>query len=261
MDNVQKKSVILTGASGLLGSTITKTLIDNDWHVIAIDIKKPQNIPDQVSFIQFDLMKINDYSHLKKQIGLLTKNFKALINNAATNPKIEGNILSFGKFEDMDVNEWNKDIGLNLTVPVFLIQQLLDIFNHNDQKPCKIVNVISTYGIVPPNQDIYKPLSQSTGIEIFKPIAYSVSKAGLAMVTKYLSVYLAQKGFNVNGIAPGGIENNQPDEFIEMYSKYTPMKRMAKKHEMMDVILLLIDKGSDYMNGQIIAVDGGWTVW
>jgi len=256
-----KKSVVLTGSSGFLGSVITQTLVDNHWHVIAIDTQKPNHIPENVSFIQFDLMDINAYNQLKQIIRSTSQNIKALINNAAANPSIEGDISTFGKFEDMNLNEWNKDISLNLSAPVFLIQNLLDIFNHSDTKPCKIVNVISTYGIVPPNQDIYKPLSKAKGIEIYKPIAYSVTKAGLAMATKYLSVYLAQKGFNVNGIAPGGIENNQPREFVHMYSKYTPMGRMAQREEMMDIILLLLDKGSDYMNGQIIAVDGGWTVW
>ncbi|ETR73571.1 MAG: hypothetical protein OMM_06855 [Candidatus Magnetoglobus multicellularis str. Araruama] len=81
------------------------------------------------------------------------------------------------------------------------------------------------------------------------------------MATKYLSVYLGKKGFNVNGVAPGGIENNHPKEFVDMYSKYTPMGRMARVEEILDVILLLLGKGSDYINGQIIAVDGGWTVW
>ena len=81
------------------------------------------------------------------------------------------------------------------------------------------------------------------------------------MVTKYLAVYLGKKGFNVNGIVPGGIENGQPEEFVEAYSQLTPMGRMGKVEDFLEVVTLLCGPGSDYMNGQLIAVDGGWTVW
>jgi len=114
---------------------------------------------------------------------------------------------------------------------------------------------------VPPNQDLYKPLSKIEGKEIVKPIGYSVTKAGLVMATKYLAVYLGDKGFNVNGVAPGGIENGQNQVFIDEYSKMTPMRRMGKVDEMMGTFELLCSAKSDYINGQIIAVDGGWTVW
>ena len=81
------------------------------------------------------------------------------------------------------------------------------------------------------------------------------------MVTKYLSTYLAAKGFNVNGLAPGGIENNQDQVFIDSYSKQVPMGRMARVDEMLETLYLLATPGSDYINGEIIAVDGGWTSW
>ncbi|MCP4613782.1 MAG: SDR family oxidoreductase [Planctomycetes bacterium] len=262
MKALNHKAVVITGALGLLGSEMMRSFTESGWHVIAIDIKdKPASLPESVSYIQFDLGNINGYSKLKTDISQKTNNLKCLVNNAAYNPKIEDGYQAFGKFEDIDLDEWTKEVRLNLTSPVFLTKELLDTFNHSDRKNCKIVNVISTYGIVPPNQHIYKALSNKTGKQIFKPLSYSATKAALAMVTKYLSVYLAQRRFNVNGIAPGGIQNGQPKEFIDSYSKYTPMGRMAQVEEIMGVIILLSGQGSDYMNGQIIAVDGGWTVW
>ena len=92
-------------------------------------------------------------------------------------------------------------------------------------------------------------------------MGYSVSKAALAMVTKYLATYLGANNFNVNGLAPGGIENKQPKEFIKAYASHTPMRRMAKVEDMSETLLLLCGKGSDYINGQILSVDGGWTTW
>ena len=62
-------------------------------------------------------------------------------------------------------------------------------------------------------------------------------------------------------MAPGGIENGQDQDFIKSYSKHVPMGRMAKVDEMLETLFLLATSGSDYINGQIIAVDGGWTTW
>mgnify|MGYP000658934040 CR=1 FL=1 len=258
------KSVIVTGGLGLLGWTFSKYLEKIGFHVIIIDIaEEPDSIKnfDNMTYIKFNLLEQNRFSELKLIIKNVTNNLKVLINNAAFNPKIEDDNKSFGRFEDLNINEWNREISLNLTTPTFLIQNLLDLFNHKDNDNCKIINIVSTYGLVPPNQDIYKVLSKAAGKEIIKPIGYPVTKAGLVMVTKYLATYLGDKGFNINGIAPGGIENGQPIEFIEEYSKYTPMKRMADKKDMLGVLELLSTNKSEYINGQIIAVDGGWTIW
>ena len=73
--------------------------------------------------------------------------------------------------------------------------------------------------------------------------------------------YLGKKGFNINGIAPGGIENHQDQVFIDAYSKQVPMGRMAKADEILETLYLLATSGSNYINGQIIAIDGGWTTW
>ena len=257
-----KQTVLLTGGLGLLGKAIAKSLNENGFHVIVVDIREDRsNLPDEIDYIQFDLMQLGDYRKLREAVVKKTSNLKGLINNAAFNPKIEEGCESFGKFEEIKLEDWDREMRLNLTVPVFLIKEMLPVFNRKDQKNCKIVNVLSTYGLVPPNQDIYKPLGEISGMEIYKPMSYAVSKAALGMVTKYLAVYLGREGFNSNGIVPGGIEDGQPKVFIESYSRLTPMGRMAHVDDMLGTLLLLCGDGSDYINGQLIAVDGGWTVW
>ncbi len=255
-------TIILTGGLGLIGSATAKYLSQHGLHIIIVDIADTCDFTSEnISYIPFDLTQIEKYDMLVSMIKDKTTNLKGIINNAAFNPKVEDNSISVGKFEDLNLSEWRKEVNLNLTAPIFLIQALLPIFNTLDGENCKIVNVISTYGLVPPNQDIYKGLGTLQGKEVFKPINYPVTKAGLAMATKYLAVYLGEKGFNVNGIAPGGVENNQPQVFIDAYAAQTPMKRMAKVEELMETFYLLCSHGSNYINGQIIAVDGGWTAW
>lgn len=257
-----KPAIILTGGLGLIGSKTAEFLANKGFHVIVVDIAPSATFSNTgITYIPFDLADISSYPKLVDLIKKHSSNIKGIINNAAFNPKVEDNSISAGRFEELDLENWNKEVNLNLTAPVFLIKALLPVFNHSDGKNCKIVNVISTYGLVPPNQSIYQGLSKLSGKEIFKPINYPVTKAGLAMATRYLATYLGTRGFNVNGIAPGGIENNQPKVFIDAYSALTPQGRMAKVEEMLETFYLLCSDGSSYINGQIIAVDGGWTTW
>jgi len=256
-----RETIVITGGMGLLGGALTDYLTDVGYHVIVVDVLDKTEIAVDCDYVQFDLMDINNYHILKTLIKEKTNNLKILINNAAYNPKIEGKVGSFGRFEDEKVGNLEKEIKLNLEAPIFLTQILLDVFNTNSNKNCKIINVVSTYGLVPPNQNLYKELSKIEGKEIVKPIGYSVTKAGLIMATKYLAVYLGDKGFNVNGVAPGGIENGQNQVFIDEYSRMTPMNRMGKVEEMLGIFELLCGEKSDYISGQIIAVDGGFTVW
>jgi NAD(P)-dependent dehydrogenase (short-subunit alcohol dehydrogenase family) len=256
-----KKTVVITGGKGLLGSRLTSYLFNLNYFVIIIDLgRRDSNLSKNIGYIEFDLTNIKKYNDLVVKISSMTDNLYGLINNAAYNPKIEGG-LNFGDYENLDLDEWNNEVALNLSSPVFLVKSLLPIFNRKDNQYCKIVNVVSTYGIVPPNQNIYKNLSIKTGSIILKPVAYPVTKAGLLMFTKYLATYPGCKGININAIAPGGIENGQDQVFIDSYSKNTPMERMANVDEMMETFGLLLSDKSNYIQGQVIAVDGGWTSW
>ena len=256
-----RESIVITGCCGLLGKQLSQSLSEQ-YHIIGIDIFETCDVDlKNFTYLRFNLLDIDKYDILVDKIKSSTSNLMGLINNAAFNPKIEGDTKSFGKFEDLDLDSWNQELSLNLSSPIFLIQKLLPFFNTESGNNCKIVNIVSTYGLVPPNQSIYKALSEKTGVDIVKPIAYPVSKAALVMVTKYLSTYLGDANFNVNGVAPGGIENGQDKLFVDEYVKLVPMRRMAKVEDMVGVVELLVSSKSDYINGQIIPVDGGWTTW
>lgn len=256
-----KGTVVITGASGLLGNSLLSTIAEDGWHIIAIDILDPIQLPENVDFIKFDLSNINNYDQLVAKINLLTNNLKALINNAGVNSHVENNLSEFTRFEETKLEDWDYQMRVNLTAPVFLIKELLSSFSHRDSNPCKIINVTSMYGVVAPNHEIYTFKLESRVIKKHKPIAYPVSKAGLDMATRYLASYLATKGFNVNAIAPGGIENKTQTEFVQNYNKLAPIGRMAKVAEMSEAFKFLLGPGSNYMCGHTLVVDGGWTIW
>ena len=94
-----------------------------------------------------------------------------------------------------------------------------------------------------------------------KPVSYSAVKSGLIGITRYVSTYWADKNVRCNAICPGGVENNQNDLFLEKIKKRIPMGRMAFKNEYQGLLIFLLSNASSYVNGAIIAADGGRSVW
>jgi NAD(P)-dependent dehydrogenase (short-subunit alcohol dehydrogenase family) len=88
-----------------------------------------------------------------------------------------------------------------------------------------------------------------------------VIKHGLIGLTKYIATYWAENGVRCNAFAPGGVFNNHPDEFVKKVSDLIPMKRMANIDEYKASILFLCSDASSYMNGAILNMDGGRSVW
>jgi NAD(P)-dependent dehydrogenase (short-subunit alcohol dehydrogenase family) len=255
--NRENPAVVLTGASGFLGWSIAKSLVESGWMVIAVDKNPtPLSLPN-LEFIEADLSNTDAYHDVAKRVIALKCNLKALINNAAYNPQTSGDTQEFTPFESYQIPKWEEEIRINLTAPIFLTQALLSGFNHSDSKPCKIVNVTSMYGITPPNQSIY----ESLGAGVVKPIGYPVTKAALDMATRYLACYLATRNFNVNAIAPGGIANGESEKFKHAYSQLSPIGRMGDVSELIEAFKFLLGDGSNYMCGHTLVVDGGWTVW
>ena len=101
----------------------------------------------------------------------------------------------------------------------------------------------------------------SEDMQPVKPVSYSVVKAGLVALTKYLAVYWAGQGIRVNALCPGGIFDNQDIGFVNKLSELIPMGRMAEPSEYKSAIVFLCSEASRYMTGSCLTIDGGRTVW
>jgi NAD(P)-dependent dehydrogenase (short-subunit alcohol dehydrogenase family) len=123
-----------------------------------------------------------------------------------------------------------------------------------------IVNVSSVYGMLSPVQDLYE-FRRARGETFFKPVAYSVSKSALYNLTRYLATYWARSGVRVNTLTLAGVWNEQPQEFVDVYTQRIPIGRMAVASEVVGPVVFLASDASSYVTGANLVADGGWTAW
>ena len=124
-----------------------------------------------------------------------------------------------------------------------------------------IVNISSDLALIAPDQRLYIKKNETEKNRSVKPVTYSVVKSGLIGLTRYLSTYWADKGVRCNVMCPGGIENGQSNEFLDKVKTRIPMGRLAKSDEYQGTLIWMLSNASSYLNGAVVPVDGGRTVW
>ena len=255
---------IVTGGQGLLGSQYVKTLGAAGAKVAVFDISDQANDSLKSLIEQGKVMScqvdITDFSAVKKavdqvqdQLGLPT----ILVNNAGlgTIPNASG--ADNGPFEDYPESSWDAMLDSHLK-GMFNVSKAVIKKIKAAQKQGSVVNVSSTYGLVSPDQSLYE-FRRRRGEDYYKPIAYTVAKAGVLGFTKWLAEYCGP-AIRVNTLVPGGVETGELNsEFKREYSKRTILGRMAQPDDYNAAMLFLASDASAYMTGATLVIDGGWT--
>ena len=261
MFSLKGKVAIVTGAAGLIGEVYGKSLASAGANVILSDLDEErsrvlaQDLSDQYGVLCMalacDVTSRKDWGMLVKKVTGQFDSIDILVNNAGFTNKsgIDGYSDGFESFSD---GAWQGILDVNLT-GVFLGCQVVGNIMKS-QGFGSIINIASLYGVVSPNHQIYK----GTGIN--QPVAYSVSKAGVIALTKYLATYWGTTGIRVNAITPGGIFDNHTDPFLERFNKLNPMGRMGNKEDLSGALIYLSSDASNYVTGHNLVVDGGWTI-
>ena len=263
------KVAIVTGASKGIGLSIARGLAEYGAKVVissrsqeSLDLVAKELLVDGLKVFPFEC-HVGDENQRKKLVKKTIDVYgriDILINNAAINPKMSSkkNVSPKDDYlENFPLEIWNSHINVGLT-GAFLCSRYIGKKMSNNSGGI-ILNIASDLSVISPDHRIYGLTKD--GKRIVKPVAYSVVKAGIVGLTKYLSTYWADRGVRSNSLSPGGVYTNQEDDFVQKISKLIPLERMAGQSEYIGAIQFLCSDASKYLNGQNIIMDGGRSVW
>jgi NAD(P)-dependent dehydrogenase (short-subunit alcohol dehydrogenase family) len=255
---------IVTGALGLLGRNHCRALAAHGAKVVVVDVKHEACI-DFAATIPgafghgVDVTSRPSLEQLRDAILARHGRIDVLVNNAAINDMFESPTAAAeqSKFEHYPLELFQRSLDVNVT-GIFLASQILGTPMAEAGRG-SIVNVASTYGMVGPDQSIYR---RPDGTQPFwKSPAYPTTKGAVLNFTRYLAAYWGPRGVRVNSLSPGGVENGQEPYFVENYAKKTMLGRMSRSDELGGAIVFLASDASSYVTGANLVVDGGWTAW
>jgi len=261
---------VVTGGVGLLGAEFCRTLAEAGAAAAVVDLNGPASHAVAESLtksgyqalaLPTDITQPDSVNAAVEKVLATFGRLDVLVNSAALDPKCDPDAVNKGitpgAFEDYPLDLWNSALNVNLT-GMFLMTQACVKPMIAQGKRGSVINICSTYGLNGPDQRIYVKEGKRVA---FKPVYYTVTKAGVMGFTKYLAAYYAGTEIRVNALTPGGVFNNHEDYFVGNYSAKTILGRMAKKDEMNGALLFLASEASSYMTGNNVVVDGGWTAW
>ena len=241
MSNLEKKNIIVTGASGGIGNTIIKKLSEAGANILASGtrIEKLEELKknfEGLKILKFDISqsdKIEEF--IENATNELGGSLDVIVNNAG--------ITQDNLAIRMNLDEWQKVININLTstflMSKFAIKKMLK------NKSGKIVNITSVVGHT-------GNLGQAN---------YTASKAGIVAMSKSLAIEYAKKNININCISPGFIQTAMTDKiddkFKEVIISKIPSARLGEPDDIANAVLFLSSDQSNYINGETLHVNGG----
>jgi 3-oxoacyl-[acyl-carrier protein] reductase len=241
MNNLEKKNIIVTGASGGIGNAIIKKLYEAEVNILASGtrIEKLEELKknfENIKILKFDMSqsdKIEEF--IENATSELGGSLDGIVNNAG--------ITQDNLAIRMNLKEWQKVININLTstflMSKFAIKKMLK------NKSGKIVNITSVVGHT-------GNLGQAN---------YTASKAGIVAMSKSLAIEYAKKNININCISPGFIKTAMTDKIDEKFKEVIiskiPSARLGEPDDIANAVLFLSSDQSNYINGETLHVNGG----
>lgn len=262
------KAAVITGGAGLLGTRHAEAIAGAGGAVALWDIDengakaKAQKIGKASGTLVMGMgVDITDPESVKEALRRSLETFgrvDILVNNAAINPRVGREGQAWSRFENYPLDLWSAELGIGLT-GAFLCSQAIG--SHMARKGGGVIlNIASDLSVIAPDQRLYRIEGLAEEFQPVKPVSYSVVKHGIIGLTRYLATYWAANGVRVNALSPGGVYNDQPEEFVERLTRLIPLGRMASPDEYEAAVVFLCSEASRYMTGQNIVMDGGRSV-
>lgn len=247
------KVILITGAGGQLGVKFSRKFAQEGGQIWLAD-KSRARLDACVSTLpadslggslEFDVTSPGAVSEAFEQILRASGRLDVLVNNAG--------IGVFTPYWERDYSEFMNVLSVNTGGTFLCTREALRLMK-SSKRGC-IVNIGSIYGVVSSDARIY------TDCDRRNSEVYSASKAAVIQITKYFAAHVADLGIRVNCVSPGGVFNDQGQDFVRNYSSRTPLKKMASAEEVCGAVLFLASDEASYITGQNLIVDGGFTIW
>jgi NAD(P)-dependent dehydrogenase (short-subunit alcohol dehydrogenase family) len=248
---LDNRTAIITGGEGHIGEAIASALCEAGANIIILDLPNASKIKhSHFSYFDVDLSNKRQLVDVMKKVRREIGKADILVNCAALVGASDlGGWTS--PIQKQSLESWQKCFDINLTAAFHIIQLCIPMLQNSDS--ASIINIGSMYGFAGQKTSLYE------GMDYVTPAAYATSKGGLIQLTKYLSTVLCPD-IRVNSISPGGMIRGQVAEFVKRYESITPLARMGTEEDIKGASLFLASDLSQYITGQNIVVDGGWSV-
>lgn len=247
------KTVFVVGGAGLLGQAFCNAICAQSGAVVIgdLDVASANKMLGGLSA---------DSSSVSIDVTDKSSIVAAIEASKARHGRIDAVVIaayprtkSYGrKLDDVTYEDFCSNLGMHLGGYFLVAQQFSQFFRQ--QGWGNIVTIASVYGVIAPRFEIYD------GTEMTMPVEYAAIKSGVIHLTRYFAKFLKGSGVRANSLSPGGISDGQAPTFVQNYNSLCLSKGMLDRDDMGGALVFLLSDLSQYMNGQNLIVDDGFTL-
>lgn len=251
------KTVVITGGAGFIGRQFCTAVAEHGGTAVVADIdvdaatRVAQEIsakhPGRAEAASLDITNQESVRALIDKLHGQYGRIDAVVNNAYPRNRNYGRKLESVTYEDFCEN-----VSLHLG-GYFLVAQQFGLY-FREQGAGNIINMSSIYGVMTPRFEVYEDTPMTM------PVEYAAIKSAVIQLTRYFAQYFKGEGIRVNCLSPGGILDRQPEAFLQKYKSYCNGKGMLAPQDMNGSLLFLLSDVSQYMTGQNLIVDDGFSL-
>ena len=245
---MEKRTVLVTGASRGIGKAIATLFAENNYNVLINYNKSEEDAMDLYNSLKSKGYSVDVYKadvSKKEEVNMMInycigkfEKIDVLINNAG--------ISKTNLFTDISYEEWDEVMATNLNGVFYTTKKALQYMI--PEMSGKIINISSIWGMVGGSFEVH----------------YSASKAAVIGMTKALAKELGPSNIQVNCIAPGVIQtdmlNNVSQETLEMLREETPLMKLGTVEDIAHTALFLASENANFITGQVISTNGGFVI-